>query len=283
MSRELMLVTLACLLCGPALLAAGAIRIELRPIDSARGLERHAWRRLWLPILPAALVLAFLLGWAVQEPATAEGAEPVMLGVAAAFGLVLLRAAVRAARALRRPRGAIAMTAGLLWPRAFIAPELSARLDDRALRAALEHEAAHARHRDPLRLWLAQIATDLQWPWAAARGRFADWRNALELARDAEACDRVDGSDLAAALIEAARLSGVEHGAAVGLVSGTGGAGAFSERIHRLLDPPSEAAAPSAPTRTWAWALLVSAAGLAAVAGWRFGEAIIGLLPGLVD
>jgi len=288
MDRELMLALLACLLCGPALLVAGAITLRLRPIEPARWLEQHAWRRLWLPLLPAGLVLAFLLGWAVQEPEDAEGAEPAMLLAAALFALVALRAAVRAVRALRPPpRGVIAMTRGLLRPRVFIAPELSARLDERALQAALEHEAAHARHRDPLRLWLAQIATDLQWPAAAARRRFADWRNALELARDAEACDRVDGSDLAAALIEAARLSraaavpaDADADAVLGLVTQAGGAGAFSDRIHRLLDPPGEI--PAAPRRRWTWALLAGAAGLATAAGGLFGEVVIGLLP-LVD
>jgi hypothetical protein len=274
MDRELVLATLVGLLCGPALLAAGAIAVRLPPVVAARELERRAWRRVWLPLWPPALVLAFLVGWAVQEPESSEGAGPALLAVAAVFGLIALRAAVRAVRALRRPRGAVAMTAGLWRPRAFIAPELAARLDEQALHAALEHEAAHARHRDPLRLWLAQIATDLQWPLAAARRRFADWRNALELARDAEACERVEGSDLAAALIEAARLS---RGAA-GVVGLVGGAGAFSDRIHRLLDAPPDAAA--APRRGWTWALWLGAVGLAIAAGGVFGEQIIGLLPG---
>ena len=278
MSRELMLVTLACLLCGPALLAAGAVAVRLRRVESARELEQRAWRRVWTPLWPAALVLAFLVGWAVQEPETSEGVEPAMLAVAAVFGLISLRAAARAVRALRTPaRGVVAMTVGLVRPRVYIAPELAARLDERALRAALEHEAAHARHRDPLRLWIAQIATDLQWPLAAARQRFADWRNALELARDAEACERVDGSDLAAALIEAARLSRASVGDAVaGLV---GGADAFSDRIHRLLEPPHDAA--GAPRRSWVWALRIGAVALAIAAGSLFGEVIVGALPGL--
>jgi len=278
MSRELMLVTLACLLCGPALLAAGAVAVRLRRVESARELEQRAWRRVWTPLWPAALVLAFLVGWAVLEPEASEGVEPAMLAVAAVFGLISLRAAARAVRALRTPaRGVVAMTVGLVRPRVYIAPELAARLDERALRAALEHEAAHARHRDPLRLWIAQIATDLQWPLAAARQRFADWRNALELARDAEACERVDGSDLAAALIEAARLSRASVGDAVaGLV---GGADAFSDRIHRLLEPPHDAA--GAPRRSWVWALRIGAVALAIAAGSLFGEVIVGALPGL--
>jgi hypothetical protein len=311
MDRELMLAALVCLLCGPALLAAGALRPRLRRVESARALERHAWRRIWLPLLPAALVLAFLVGWALQEPEQAEGIEPVLLLPAALFGFHMLRAVLRAVRALRAPaHGPVAMTAGLWRPRIHIAPELAARLDEHALRAALAHEVAHARHHDPLRLWLAQLATDLQWPLTAApRRRFADWREALELARDAEACEHVEGSDLAAALIEAARLSRARvAGTAVGLVAEPDGARAFAERIHRLLDRPAadtagaasttaatattaaavsssadaEADAAGAPPRgrSWAWALL-AALGAAVAVGGLLGESIVERLPGL--
>src|SRR5204862_92527 len=126
--------------------------------------------------------------------------------------------------------------------RVFIAPELSARLDERALHAALEHEMAHARHRDPLRLWLAQIATDLQWPLVAAQQRFTDWRNALELARDAEACERVEGSDLAAAPAAAAPAPGAAaaHQALDKIVAGPDAAARRAEIAK--LDPLAPAA-----------------------------------------
>src|SRR5262249_27477883 len=231
MDREIVLVTLLCALCGPVLLLPSRLPLHLRRVDSARELERRAWRRLWLALLPAALVLAFLIGWALQEPEASEEATPVMFAIATLFAAIWIRAVVRAVRSLRhRAHGAVAMTTGLLRPRVAIARELADRLDAAALRAALEHEAAHARHRDPLRLWLAQFATDLQWPAHAARRRFADWRGALELARDAEACERVDGSDLAAALIEAAQLTTTPTPAVVGLVTGAD----FAERIQRL-------------------------------------------------
>jgi Zn-dependent protease with chaperone function len=68
-----------------------------------------------------------------------------------------------------------------------IAPELSSSLDDAELAAVLAHAAAHARHRDPLRLWLAQLVTDAQWPAVAASARFHRWRAAVEIARDAAA------------------------------------------------------------------------------------------------
>jgi hypothetical protein len=281
-----MLATLLGLLCGPALAIAGAITLGLPPAASARALEQRAWRRLWLPLGPAGLIAAFLIGWAIQEPRRAEAAAPALPALAALFGLIALRAAARAVRALRRPpRDAAAATRGLWRPRVHIAPALSARLDEHALRAVLAHEEAHARHRDPLRLWLAQIATDLQWPSAAARRRFADWRAALELARDAEACERVDGSDLAAGLIEAARLHcdrAASGEAAVGLMAPRGPREAFSERVHRLLEPRPEAAAPAGPGRRWMW-VLVAAVALAIGAGSLVGEEIVGSLPGVVE
>jgi len=274
MDRELVLVTLLCALCGPALLVASWLPLRLRRVASARELEARAWRRLWLAMLPAALVLAFLIGWALQEPEASEEAAPVVLVVAIAFGAIWIRAIVRAVRAARRrPADAVAMTTGFVHPRVSIAPALAARLDDAALAAALEHEAAHARHRDPLRLWAAQIATDLQWPSRAARRRFDDWRKALELARDAEACERVDGSDLAAALIEAAQMTTAYDPAVAGLVTGD----EFSDRIHRLLDHPED----TAPRRSWLPAVTLAMIATAVVAGSAFGEAVIALLPGL--
>jgi hypothetical protein len=275
MDRELVLVTLAGVLCGSALVIAGNVPSHLRRLASARALERHAWRRLWMPVAPAALVLAFLIGWALQEPESSETAAPILLGVAALFGFVWLRAIVRAVRSLRHHDG-LAMTSGLVRPRISIAPAFAARLDEQALRAVYAHEAAHARHRDPLRVWLAQIATDLQWPSRQARHRFEDWRGALELARDAEACEQVDGSDLAAALIEAARMAGTPaHAAVTGLVDDSG---SFSDRIYRLLDARRDDADDVAALPRWP---MISALALAVVAGLLCGEAIISLVPGL--
>ena len=274
MDRELVLATLALPLCGAALLAGSLMRLRLRAVASPRALERHTWARIWLPLLPAALVLAFLTGWALQEPEDAEVAQPLLWIAAIACAVIWLRAGLRAVRALRTPAPSLAMTSGLLRPRVTIAPSLAAHLDPGALAAVHAHEAAHARHRDPLRLWLAQLATDLQWPSHTARQRFADWRGALELARDAEACESVDGSDLAAALIGAAQL-GAGSSAAVGLLGDNDRA--FADRIHRLLEPHAAEHAP----RSRRWIAVVATLALAAVLGAAFGETIIGWLPGL--
>ena len=280
MDRELILATLACSLCGLALVVAGAIPSQLRALDSARVLERHAWWRLWRPVMPAGLIFAFLIGWTLQEPESSEPAAPVLLAVAALFAGVWIRAGIRAVAALRH-RGALAMTTGLIRPRVTIAPALVERLDAQALRAVEAHEAAHARHRDPLRLWLAQIATDLQWPSRRARGRFADWRAALELARDAEACEQVDGSDLAAALIEAVRIDAgrIARGPDTALAGLIDGSGAFSDRIYRLLDAPHVAPPPAA--RRWGWLMIGAGLGVALAMGALSGEMIVRWLPGL--
>ena len=283
MDRELVLISLTLCLCGPVLLLSGLLPLRASAHEPARARELGAWWRLWLPILPTASLLGFLIGWALQEPDASEvNLRPIAFIVAVPFAAVWLRASVRAVQALlAQRRVAAAATGGLFRPRAFISPELRDRLDERALRAVLEHEAAHARHFDPLRLWLAQIGTDLQWPAASAQRRFSDWRSALELARDDEACERgVDGSDLAAALIEAARLGDATRGHTIAALVREGGAGALRERVVRLLYRTD--GAPTAPARARpGWPLVTVVLAIAIAAGVFVGEELVVNLPGL--
>ena len=57
----------------------------------------------------------------------------------------------------RRP---LAFCCGLLRPTLYVSDAALARLGERELRAVVEHEAHHARRRDPLRLVAAQTAAD---------------------------------------------------------------------------------------------------------------------------
>lgn len=240
MSRDLVLVTMVVVLCG-----AGAWLASWVPVGepggrelSGRQLEARSWRRIWLTLLPAGIALATMSGWAWQEPSvTDELLLPTAALVAVPIGLLWLRCAVRACAALRRP-GAMPplATVGLLRPRVVVAEDVRGTLDPAALVAALAHERVHVRHRDPLRIWLAQIATDLQWPSPRARRRFEHWLGALELARDDEArLDGVAGEDLAAAVVAVARMPRRPLGAAMAGL--TGAETSLVSRVHRLLEP----------------------------------------------
>src|SRR5262249_27136200 len=146
---------------------------------------------------------AALCGWALVEPEPAEPAPPVLFLAALPFALVFMRALWRALRSATTSYNCTAIaTVGLLRPRIVVSPHLAEVLDASAMAAALAHEAAHVRYRDPLRLWLAQFGTDLLWPWPMAESRLRAWRQALELARDEEArLGGVTGPDLAAAIL----------------------------------------------------------------------------------
>src|SRR5260370_31955357 len=100
-----------------------------------------------------------------------------------------------------RRGGSGARTDGLIRPHIVIERDLALRLDTRELNAVHAHEQAHARHRDPLRIWLAQLVSDLQWPQPRAIARLASWRHALELSRDEEArASGVAGAHLPSAI-----------------------------------------------------------------------------------
>jgi hypothetical protein len=228
-------------LCGAGAWLASWVPAASEPGDrepSGRQLEVRSWRRIWLTLLPAGIALATMFGWALQEPSvTDELLRPTAALVVLPIGLLWLRCALRACVALRSPRDLPPLaTVGLLRPRVVVAGELRGTLDPAALAAALAHEHVHVRHRDPLRIWLAQIATDLQWPSPSARRRFEHWLGALELARDEEArLDGTAGEDLAAAVVAVARMPRRPPGAPIAGL--TGAETSLASRVHRLLAP----------------------------------------------
>lgn len=279
MSRDLVLCTLVLCVCGLLAIAVGLLPFARRRAGAPRTAaddEAEAWRRLWLPLLPASCALAALLGWAAQEPTqTDELLRPLAFALAAPLGVVMLRAGLRAARALIPPTvERHAVTAGLLRPHVMVSPTLQRALDARALAAVWAHERAHARHRDPLRVCLAQLATDLQWPSRRAAHRLHAWRRSMEIARDEEARrEGTDGADLATAILAAARLETTanRHGVAL-----TGAELDLTARIHRLLEP---LAAPAARRRSLLPWLAFAGLIVAGAAGICFGDDLVRALP----
>lgn len=211
MERET-LVSLLIMICGGLVLQvlAGRPAARLAGTDPA-ALERRAWLSLWWPVAAVLAIAAWLIGWALTQPDPVTGLDPgVVLWLWLPFGLLFARAVVRAVWALVRelPECGVS-TFGFLQPQVTFSPFLARRLDESVIRAALAHERAHARHRDPLRMWVAQLITDLQWPWPRAQQRLDAWLAALELARDEEARrGGIDGSDLAAAVLASVRYIG---------------------------------------------------------------------------
>lgn len=261
------------------LAAASTGRVEPSEPD-----ERAAFWQLIRPTFAGTLVIAFLTGWALREPNPADERIGLQLDVMAAIAaLVWLRALLRAARALRRSADARAVaTVGLLRCRVVIGEAFRAAAAPELLAAALAHEAAHARRRDPLRIWLAQLACDLQWPLAGARERFARWLLALELRRDDEAVAAgVAPVALAESILLAARLEQAQRGPCA-IAAMTGDGSGLALRVRRLLAPhPVQLTAARAPVAAplYALASLVIAAGLL---GAKLGEALLAVLPGVV-
>jgi hypothetical protein len=237
--------------------------------------ERRAWRRLIAPLIIVVLGTAILFGWALQEPEDSD--ERLALFAWVLVGLVLLlwaRALARLVRSLAARSALPIAVVGLVRPRVVLDPRLPKLLDADAFAAALAHEAAHLRHRDPLRIVLAQLATDLQWPWPQPQRRFTAWRELLEDARDDEAiADGIAPADLAAAIVEVARW------ATQGAGSSLADRHPIELRIHRLLDgQPRERPDPSAG---FAMLLASSVAALTGV-GFAIGDDLLMLLPGVL-
>ncbi|MFN7943076.1 MAG: M56 family metallopeptidase [Thermoanaerobaculia bacterium] len=237
-------------------------------------MERRHWVALWIRAAPALGVALGLLAWAAVEPYNAERLALPAWGVVLVGAIVWSRALLRAVRSLAIPEGqVVAGTLGLLRPRIVFSAQFQSAVDAAALRAAHAHEAAHARHRDPLRIWLTQFATDLLWPWKAARQRFRTWRYALELARDEEAvaAEGIEGADLAAAIVAAARLHPRSQCALAALV---GDAALLEARVNLLLHRAPFRSARSAAACT-ATAVVVLALAIWIALGATLGETLV--------
>ena len=279
MERESLLVVLFIVLGGVTLHLFAAWPRANAPAPASRPAERAQWLALWWPAAPTSLVAAWLCGWALSEPDPVPDRVGSMLFIACIpFALVLARAVLRAGWSLARSPGNCGVaTVGILRPYIVFAPQLAKCLDDRAIEAALAHERAHLRHRDPLRIWVAQFVTDLQWPWGLAQRRFACWLEMLELARDDEArAAGVDGADLAAALVGTLRFQArLRCTGGVGLI---GQPQAVKTRVARLLRPlPAPSRHRQASPAAIAISLTVALA-LAVLLGVVVGERIIGPL-----
>jgi BlaR1 peptidase M56 len=280
MERESLLTVLMILLGGVALQVIGAW-LSTRRSRNEPGLvlERAAWLRLWRPLVPAVVVAAWLCGWALSEPdPVPDRVGPLVFIVCAPFVLIGMRAIVRAALSLLgSPEQFGIATVGLIRPYIVFSPELARLLDERAIEAALAHERAHVRHLDPLRIWIAQFVTDLQWPWSSAQRRFETWLAALEHARDDEArAEGIEGADLAAALVASVRFHrNIGTATCARLI---GDRSALEQRVARLLQPLAGTPQDRTPTTLQVASLLTLALMAAIALGAVYGERFVGTL-----
>ena len=101
-----------------------------------------------------------------------------------------------------RDRRPLAFCAGLLRPALYVSDAALARLGEPELRAVVEHEAHHARRRDPLRLVAAQTAADAFGFLPPLRGLARNTAALADLAADEAAVAAVGSrAPLAAALL----------------------------------------------------------------------------------
>lgn len=276
MERESLLCVLIVLLGGLALQIFAGWSLRVRSASAARQLEQRRWFALWRPLVSALVVAAGLCGWALSQPdPVPDHVGPLVFVICSPFAFIIVRALGRALWALLRPVGECGIaTVGIIQPHVVVAPKLARSLDERVLDAALAHEHAHVKHRDPLRIWIGQIAADLQWPWNNAQERFADWLDALEHARDDEArAQGIDGADLAAAVLGLLRH---QHDLRAIEARLTGTEERLQERIARLLKPLPDAPAKRAMSIVRLAGLIALACAIAVAFGALFGERLIG-------
>lgn len=147
---------------------------------------------------------------------------------------------------------------GVRRPRIVVSAELQRALQPADWEAALAHEEAHLRRRDPLAFLVLSLAGLFSLPPLARRAH-RDFAQAVEEACDLEAAAAVRSpSQVARALVEVAALQRSAPGPAIAAAFGET---ALERRVQRLL---GEAPGRVAPARALLLSLAALAAGLAA-------------------
>lgn len=219
--------------------------------------------------------------------ALAAGAAAAAVGLARAAGREvrarrwLDRLAAAPATALApavrvvESEAAFCFAAGWLRPRVYVSAAFARALAPAALAAALEHEAAHARRRDALRLRVARALAWTQLPGARAR-ILGDLALACEQACDEEAARRLgDRLRVAEAILVAERALAGAPPAPVAFAAGFG-AGPIAARVQSLLAEP--VARPARGLRPLVLTTLALAAPAAAEPLHHATEHLLGLL-----
>jgi hypothetical protein len=132
----------------------------------------------------------------------------------------------------------LCVATGVFRPRIFYSAALAEHLAPEELAAALAHEAAHLRRRDPVALALLDLAA-LSSPLSHVQRAREVFRAAAEQACDVVAAAEHGGASVARALVTAARLQWAASGALAFAEHG------LAERVTALLKPRPEAPAPA--------------------------------------
>ena len=177
------------------------------------------------------------------------GAAATVAGMAIARVVANQFATWRAVSALLRSSGKdesgfipssapLSVTAGLFRPLVLVSTGLRERLRPDLLTVVMEHERAHARRRDPLRLVTAALLSAGHLP-GTRRLLLSDLALACEQAADEDAAKAVgDRVRVAEAIVAVERVSGSRQGG-LAAAMGMGGASTVARVEQLLREPPN--------------------------------------------
>lgn len=137
-------------------------------------------------------------------------------------------------------RQPLAFTVGLRRRRIVLSTGLLELLDEKELAAVIHHEAYHAAHADPLKVFLLSLLSTIFWYLPLLKHIHSHYKVVREVLADRHAMEQTGGmADLGRALLKLLRQR--QPGAVMLAVHVSFADTAINYRIQRLLDPNMEA------------------------------------------